>query len=140
MPTRSDTADEQAIDDLVRAFFSLFSNRASRVPNLRGIFDLCIPEAVIAKCVGAEPDVASLEAFIAPREVILTDGTLTEFHEVETSHRTHVFGNVAQRACTYRKTGRLNGSPFDTKGAKVFQFVKTPRGWRISAVAWDDEP
>ena len=57
----------------------------------------------------------------------------------ETGYQTRVLGNVAQRACTYTKTGRLNGSSFETKGAKVFQFVKTRQGWRISAVAWDDE-
>lgn len=131
--------DEQAIDALVGAFFNLFSNRGGVRPDLRSIFDLCIPEAVISKCVCSTPEVASLEEFIAPREALLSDGTLTDFQEVETAHHTQVFGNVAQRSCTYAKSGVLDGVPFRTRGAKVFQFIRGPDGWRISAVSWDDE-
>jgi hypothetical protein len=131
--------DQRAIDDLVRAFFGLFSNRDGVTPNLRAIFDLCIAEAVIAKCLSPAPEVMSLQSFIAPRQELLTNGTLTDFEEVETSSRTSIFGNVAQRACTYTKTGVLDGVPFRTRGVKVFQFIKTPQGWRISAVSWDDE-
>jgi hypothetical protein len=136
-PTNID--DERAIDALVAAFFALFSNRGGVRPNLRAIFDLCIPQAVIAKCVAPVPEISSLEAFILPRKALLTDGTLTDFQEVETSHRTVIAGHVAQRVCKYTKSGRLNGLPFDTCGVKVFQFISTPQGWRISAVAWDDE-
>jgi hypothetical protein len=131
--------DQRAIDDLVRAFFGLFSNRDGLAPNLRAIFDLCIPEAVIAKCLPPAPEVMSLQSFIAPRQELLTNGTLTDFEEVETSSRTSIFGNVAQRACTYVKSGMLDGVPFRTRGVKVFQFIKGPQGWRISAVSWDDE-
>src|SRR6188768_4172890 len=91
--------DRRAIDELVRAFFSLFSNRGGVRLNLHAIFDLCIPEALISKCVSATPEVMSLKAFIAPREVLLSNGTLTDFQEAETAHHTEVFGNIAQRSC-----------------------------------------
>jgi hypothetical protein len=128
-------ADERQIDALVAAFFALFSNRGGAVPNLRAIFDLCIPQAVISKT----PEVDSLETFIAPREVLLTGGTLVDFEEFEVSHRTGIFGTVAQRASVYIKRGVMKGVPFETRGSKVFQFIKTAHGWRISAVAWTDE-
>jgi ribosomal-protein-serine acetyltransferase len=131
-------SDHEAIDAVVHAFFGLFTNTGGAEPNLRAIFDLCIPEAIISKCI-ATPEVMSLEAFIAPRATILTDGTLTGFRETETAHRTSVLGNVAQRASTYAKSGVLRGAPFEQRGVKVFQLVRTPAGWRISAVAWDDE-
>lgn len=131
--------DRRQIDDLVRAFFSLFSNRDGVTPRLRALFDLCIPEAIISKCVSSTPEVMSLEAFIAPREALLSNGTLTDFEEVETAHHTQIFGNVAQRSCTYVKSGVHDGVSFHTHGAKVFQFIKGPDGWRICAVSWDDE-
>ena len=28
----------------------------------------------------------------------------------------------------------------DTQGTKLFQFVRLPEGWRLSALAWADEP
>jgi hypothetical protein len=131
--------DERAIDTLVGAFFALFSNAGGTIPNLRAIFDLCIPQAVISKCVTSSPEVFTLESFIAPREVLLTGGSLTNFHEVETAHRTRVFGNIAQRVSAYTKSGVLDGAPFQSRGVKVFQFVRTADGWRITAVSWDDE-
>lgn len=131
--------DQRAIDELVEAFFRLFSNRGGIKPDLRAIFDLCIPEAIISKCVSSTPEVMSLEAFIAPREALLSNGTLTDFEEVETAHHTQIFGNIAQRSCIYTKSGILNGVPFHTRGAKVFQFIKGAKGWRICAVSWDDE-
>ena len=131
--------DQPEIDELVGAFFRLFSNGNGVTPNLRAIFDLCIPEAVISRCVRPTPEVMSLHSFIAPRQELLTNGTLTDFHEVETANRTSIFGNIAQRACTYTKTGLLDGTPFETRGVKVFQFIKGPHGWRISALSWHDE-
>ena len=50
-----------------------------------------------------------------------------------------MFGNIAQRWCTYEKSGRLNSVAFHATGTKTIQFIKTAAGWRISAVAWDDD-
>ena len=36
-------------------------------------------------------------------------------------------GSVAQRACTYRKTGRLNGVPFETEGDDAREGFALPR-------------
>jgi hypothetical protein len=131
--------DECALDALVAAFFALFSNAGDATPNLRAIFDLCIPQAVISKCVTSPPEVFTLESFIGPRQELLTSGALTGFEEVETAHRTSVFGNVAQRVSAYMKSGVLEGAAFQMRGVKVFQFIRTADGWRISAVSWDDE-
>ena len=32
-----------------------------------------------------------------------------------------------------------DGTPFTARGMKTLQLVRTSAGWRISAVAWDDE-
>lgn len=135
----SNDADALEIGRVATAFFALFSNRGGRRTNLRDLVDLCVPEAVFSKCVASSPEIQSLEAFIAPREALLADGTLTDFHETELSHRTDCVGNIAQRICVYEKSGNRMGVPFRARGAKVFQFVRTPKGWRIAAVAFDDE-
>lgn len=82
--------------------------------------------------------VYDLDAFIAPREKILTDGTLTEFSEWEVSERTEIFGSVAHRFSHYRKSGFLDGAWFEGSGHKTTQFVRTAAGWRMSSLAWDD--
>ena len=77
--------------------------------------------------------------FIEPRARLLADGTLTEFREQEITARTDIVGNIAQRVSSYCKSGQMAGERVDGKGIKVLQFVRTATGWRISAVAWDDE-
>ena len=50
-----------------------------------------------------------------------------------------MFGNIAQRLSLYHKSGVSSGVAFHQRGIKTFQFVRTPQGWRIGAVAWDDQ-
>lgn len=133
------TTDRQEIDAIVAKLFALFDNRGGRVPELERLHELCGSRAVISKCVETSPEVATVAEFIRPRQALLTNGTLTEFHEWETSAHTVILGNVAQRLCTYAKSGVRDGVPFSALGAKTIQLVKTAEGWRIAAVAWDDE-
>jgi hypothetical protein len=126
------------IDRLTDSFFALFCNRDG-APELDRIFDLFVPDGLIAKCTSADPEISTLREFIAPRHELLTNGSLTDFSESETSERTAIFGNIAHRISTYQKSGHLDGVPFSTRGVKTFQFVRTLAGWRILSVTWDDE-
>ncbi len=130
--------DRRAIDRLVSLFFTAFTNRHGRA-DVASARDLLLPQAVIVKNVGSSPDIYDVETFLGPREALLSNGSLLDFEEAETSSRTDIQGNVAQRLSLYRKSGVLSGQRFETRGVKTFQFIRTPAGWRISAVAWDDE-
>jgi hypothetical protein len=59
--------------------------------------------------------------------------------EVELSEITEIFGNVAQRFSAYAKFGTIKGAPFAARGMIATQFIRTPAGWKMSAMAWDDE-
>ena len=52
---------------------------------------------------------------------------------------TEIFGNVAHRFSGYTKRGTLDGTAFEWRGAIATQLVRTTGGWRMSAMAWDDE-
>ena len=86
-----------------------------------------------------KPDIYDLESFIAPRAIILNDGTLTNFREKEISHQTEIFGNIAHRFVLYEKSGQHNGVDFESKGLKTIQFVKVNDQWKMCSVAWSDE-
>jgi hypothetical protein len=131
--------DKESIDQIVRKFFNLFTNADGRSPDLRELTELFLPEGIIIKNVSRTTEVFSVESFIRPRQKILTDGTLMEFREEELSERSEIYGSIAQRFCTYKKSGILSGVWFETHGAKTFQFVRKEGEWKISAVAWDDE-
>nr|WP_245571060.1 GNAT family protein [Catelliglobosispora koreensis] len=126
------------LDELTHAFLGAFTNTKGRRPNVGVIWELFIPQGMIVKNVGADPVVYDVEAFIEPREKILTDGTLTEFSEWEVSERTEIFGSIAHRFSEYRKSGFLDGTWFEGSGRKTTQFVLTPSGWKMSSMAWDD--
>lgn len=132
-------ADREAIAGIVRAFFAAFSSgpgSAARLDELRGVF---LPEAVIIRTCGGEPCVYGVDSFIAPRQELLAGGALVDFSEWELRGHTEVFGDIAQHFGSYAKAGVQDGTPFTARGMKALQFVRTSAGWRISAVAWDDE-
>lgn len=101
--------------------------------------DLFVAGSTIIKNTAAGPEVYSLEQFIDTRAELLGNGTLTGFRERELETSTEIDGNHAERVCTYTKSGVLNGTPFTTRGVKVMRLVRTRVGWRLAALAWDDE-
>src|SRR6266540_3364599 len=89
---------------------------------------------------GEQPPYGELyNLFIEPREKLVNSGELTSFKEIELAEITEIFGNVAHRFSTYEKSGTMNGTPFSARGIISTQFIVTPGGWKISAMAWDDE-
>lgn len=131
--------DKAAIDQVTERFYSLFTNREGIAPNLEVIRELFIAEGVIVKTCGECAVVYDLEEFIEPRVRLLRGGELVEFEEEEVRERTLIMGYVAQRFSVYRKSGVLRGEPFEGRGVKAMQFVRTNGAWKMSAIAWDDE-
>jgi hypothetical protein len=123
---------------LAFAFYAAFDNRGSLSPagdELRALFSAA---ATITRVTDDEIASWSPEAFIAPRIAMLTDGTLTEFHEWETESQTAVIGNIASRWSTYEKEGKLNGADYRGGGHKFIQLARTSGGWLISSILWED--
>ena len=137
--TIMNNTDKQAIDKLTQDFWGIFYNKNGATPNWQIIEELCIAEVLIIKKIKTQQEVYNLESFITPRKKILSDGTLLEFEEKEIEEETHIIGNIAQRATKYTKEGLLNGEYFQQNGHKLFQYIKTEKGWQISAVVWEDE-
>ncbi|WP_327008972.1 DUF4440 domain-containing protein [Dactylosporangium sp. NBC_01737] len=126
------------METLLHDFFRAVSFEPGERPHYDAIRDLFVPEGLLVKAVGA-PDVATVDAFIAPRLALVESGALTRFHESELSGETTAFGNVAQRWSVYDKRGVQDGVAFAAVGRISTQFVRTPSGWRITSMAWDDE-
>jgi hypothetical protein len=131
--------DQAEIAELVRIFFAAFTSGPDLPERLDALSEVFLPQALIIRTCGGEPTVYDVETFIAPRRELLSGGRLTDFREWEVAGRSEIYGDIAQHFCTYAKSGNQDGTPFEARGAKTFQFVRTPTGWRISAAAWDDE-
>ncbi|MFT3683245.1 MAG: hypothetical protein QM791_23500 [Ferruginibacter sp.] len=131
--------NKKEIDRLCKEFFDLFTNAGGRQPQLERVYDLVLPATIIIKKDKDTEEIYTLAAFIEPRKKILTDGTLTGFSEWETAEHTSIDNNIAQRRSEYKKEGVLNGMFFKQEGIKLFQFIKTAKGWQITAVMWEDK-
>lgn len=127
------------LDELVNTFFGLFSVKEGCKVDLSAVNRLFIPEGVIIKNTDSAPEIYNLQQFIEPREKMLNEGVLIDFKEEELFEKTEIFGNIAHRFSLYKKSGVLSGTTFETKGMKTIQFIKTPNGWKMSSLAWDDE-
>jgi hypothetical protein len=99
---------------------------------------LFLPEAVITRVKSPAIEVMTVRDFLTPRAALLLDGRLTEFAEHEVASELKVEGALAQRSSRYEKSGILEGVSFHGDGQKLFQFVRTVRGWKIAALAWQD--
>ena len=127
------------LDDLISKFFAAVSFEAGSMPAYEGIAALFIERGLLIKNVGPTPEISSVDEFVGPRRALVQSGTLTRFEESELSESTVIFGNVAHRFSAYKKTGTSSGLGFEARGMITTQFVNTPAGWKMSAMAWDDE-
>lgn len=126
------------INNVTRTFYDGFTNSNQRKPHWKSICNLCIPGISIIKKIGLTQIIYNLQSFIEPRQVLLSDGTYTGFEECEIWEETKIFGHIAQRFSKYEKSGYLNGVYFNGNGIKLFQFIKTTTGWKISSIVWED--
>jgi hypothetical protein len=129
---------EAELAALTAAFLRAVSFAPGERPDYEAIRELFIDGGKLIRNLDV-PEVTTVDEFIAPRRALVDSGALTEFEEVEHTHITEVFGNVAHRMSAYGKRGIQNGVAFAARGVISTQFVRTPTGWRMSSMAWDDE-
>ncbi|MEH3158399.1 MAG: hypothetical protein PGN08_05325 [Sphingomonas taxi] len=139
MTPASDPDDATAIDALVADFYAAFDNRGGRAISVDRLRSLFLPAAAIVRTGAAGLETMTVDTFIAPRARMLSDGTLTDFHEWETAASTRVLRDIACRHSTYAKSGQHQGAPYGGSGAKLMQLTRAEQGWRIAAIAWEDD-
>jgi len=127
------------LDRLMHGFFHAVSFEDGTIPPYESIYDLFIESGLVIKNTSSTPEISTVSQFIEPRLAAVRSGDLTRFNEVELCETTEIFGNVAHRFNSYAKSGSMKGVPFTARGMISTQFVKTAAGWKISAMAWDDE-
>lgn len=124
---------------LMTEFFRAVSFQPGEAPPYHMLHDLFVRGGKLIRNSGEEPEITTVEEFIAPRQRMVDRGELSEFEEAESDETTEIFGNIAHRFSTYHKRGRAGDAEFAARGVISTQFVRTPGGWKMSSMAWDDE-
>ena len=127
------------LDRLTSEFFRAVSFETGGAPPYEVIRSLFVDTGLLIKNTGPVPEISTVQQFIEPRHTMVQSGDLTRFNEHELSESTTIFGNVAHRFSFYAKSGAIKNGAFEAKGMISTQFILTPTGWRMSAMAWDDE-
>ena len=127
------------LDRLIADFVRAVSFEQGATPPYENIHGLFIETGLLVKNTTSTPEISTVSQIIEPRQGMVRSGNLTRFNEVELCESTEIFGNVAHRFSSYAKSGTMKGVPFTARGMISTQFVQTPAGWKISAMAWDDE-
>lgn len=126
------------IDALIAAFYGAFDNRGDRAPATASLRDMFTADGRVVRVSAGGVESWNVDEFIAPREAMLTNGTLVDFHEWEIECATTVFDNIACRQSRYRKAGTLNGAPWTGEGRKLIQLCRDGGRWLIASVLWED--
>ena len=130
--------DLDEIHALVDVFFDAFTSGEGVEGRIEPLRLAMLDGARIVRTCGLPPTSYDVSGFLRPRQVMLSDGSLTDFSEHRTTGRVDVFGDIAHWFGGYRKSGRHLGEDASGEGMKSIQFVRTTDGWRISGAAWDD--
>jgi hypothetical protein len=125
---------------LMADFCRAVSFMPGQLPPYERLYSIFVLGGKLIRNNGDEPEICTVAGFIEPRQHMIATGELTYFEQAESGHLTEVYGNVAHRFSTYQKRGRMDGVDFVTRGIISTQFIRTPQGWRMSSMVWDDEP
>ena len=131
--------EEDAIANLMAKFLATVSFESGAHPDYTSLPSLFAEAARLVRTASGQPESVGIDEFVRDRTEQVRSGQLTAFAERETSQVTELFGNVAHRFSTYSKRSEHAGAVAESDGIISTQFVNTPAGWRISAMAWDDE-
>lgn len=128
------------IDRLTEAFFAAVSFDAQQPPRYDALRELFIDGGRLVNAAAEEPQVLDVAAFAAARQATYRSGDVSSYRVTAVSQASESFGRVAQRACTFVRSGsQRDGRSFESRGAIFFQCVKSSGRWKIVSVAWDDQ-
>ena len=139
MPNHQKRTVKDELDRITAEFFHAVSFESGETPPYENIQTLFVEAGLLIKNTATMPEISTVCQFVAPRQAMVASGELTRFRESELSETTEIFGNIAHRFSAYEKSGTLKGVPFHARGMISTQFILTPAGWKMSAMAWDDE-
>ncbi len=133
-----DEPSNSEIDSVIATLYAAFDNRGPRKPATAELRKVYVAGGGVIRVSASGMDSWTIEEFLLSRDAMLTDGTLVEFHEWETSSTTTVFENIASRQSHYAKAGTLHGAAYTGKGRKFIQLCRADGRWLIASVLWED--
>jgi hypothetical protein len=138
-PPVQDRQAREAVARLVQDFFDAVSFAPGRPPRYGALHELFVEPGLLINNAGEAPELMPVAAFVRSRQASYDGGSVTRFEVVELADTTELFGSVAHRASAFVRRGLREGQPFELRGMIFLQCLRTPQGWKLASVAWDDQ-
>lgn len=127
-------AIKKAVDDAYR----VISFKQGQQVNFEAIKNCFIPQAKLLNFRNDSLEIMTIDQFVEFYKGLVNSKAFSAFYEEEIKGTTDQFGRIAQRISTYKTYINTMDSVAE-RGVNSFQLVKTPTGWKVSAIIWDTE-
>jgi hypothetical protein len=127
------------IDKITGQLYQAISFRRGEKPDLEKFRNLMASDGRLINNNPEPPMILTAEQFIKIYQSRLDSGGLTEFEEKEISHRTELFGKIAQRFSVYESRLEMTAPLPFSRGINSIQFLQMPEGWKVISIIWNDE-
>ncbi len=125
-PAQRSVADSAEIVGTVQRFHSVITAGDSLAA-----LALLTEDAIVLESGGLETK-AQFRDHHLPADISFAQSTKSERHAHSVTRR----GDVSWVASTSNATGTFGGRAINSMGAELMVLVRTPSGWRISAIHW----
>ena len=130
-------ADQQALDELMRAFYQVISFAEGGSPDWECMSALFSKQARITRVTPEAIDYMDLTSFQNMAEELLEVGAFTSFHESELARRIDRFGDVIHIASAYETRASEKALDHLERGINSLQLIREDGRWKIVSLCWD---
>ena len=130
--------DASTIKATIDSTYSTFSYKRGVRIDTEKIRAQFLPEARIIIFDDKNTQNLSVTQFVNFMAGMMKGQNLDSFENIETGGRTEEFGHLAHRISSFKLYVNTRDTVAD-RGVASFQLVKTSRGWKVSAMAWDTQ-
>ena len=135
------SSDEDAVARAIKAFYDVISGPKGQKRDWNRFRQICVKDCIFTGITHTAPDRArsrrmTVDDYITGAGPYLEE---TGFFERELHRKLHIYGNVAHAFSSYASFhAAKDESPF-ARGINSIQLIKTPAGWKVFSILWQQE-
>ncbi|WP_375561037.1 hypothetical protein ACE193_00355 [Bernardetia sp. OM2101] len=129
---------EEAIQKRIDLLYNSMSFSEGIEPNWSNFHDCFTSSAQFINANLDAPMFLDVRTFAQVLEVQIQQHNIPQLFTQEMSHRTQIFGKIAQRFSIFANKIELNGQP-TTQGINSIQLICAKGNWLIQSISWYNE-
>lgn len=132
------TNKEEAIQKRIEILYKSMSFSKGEEPNWTNFHDCFTSNAQFINANLDAPMFLDVRTFIQVLDSQIKQHSIPQLFTEEVSHRTQIFGKIAQRFSVFANKIELEGEP-TTRGVNSIQLICAKGNWLIQSISWYNE-